>query len=69
MCTPIAYFWDKSIPGGYCLNAEMVWMFNASFNILLDFVIFLLPMRKVSELQMPKKQKIALMMVFALGLL
>ncbi|PNS15537.1 hypothetical protein CAC42_796 [Sphaceloma murrayae] len=67
MCKPIPYFWNRAIPGGHCIDSKAAWFANAGINIVTDFVIFLLPMPALKKLQLPKKQKIGLMLVFALG--
>lgn len=65
-CIPVSKFWDDSVPG-YCLNKEGLWFSNAAMHILTDLVILVLPMPVLNSLQLPKRQKIALMGVFALG--
>lgn len=65
-CVPVAKFWDKDIPG-HCLSFEAVWFFNASMNIVTDTALMILPMPLLSQLQLPRVQKFALMGVFAVG--
>ncbi|KAF2005282.1 hypothetical protein P154DRAFT_425083 [Amniculicola lignicola CBS 123094] len=67
ICTPVAFFWDKTIPGGTCLNQALVWYMNAGVNIVTDFTILLLPMPIIRGLNIPKAQRRALMVIFALG--
>jgi hypothetical protein len=64
---PVAYFWDKTIKGGHCMNQYAVWFTNAAVNIVTDFAIIILPMPVLRSLDLPLKQKRALMLVFALG--
>jgi hypothetical protein len=66
MCTPVPYFWDKTL-NGYCLPEQPVWFGNAAMNIATDIAILVLPTPALSALKLPKKQKIGLMMVLALG--
>jgi hypothetical protein len=66
-CTPIAFFWDRNIPGGHCLDLLVVWFSNASFNIVTDFIICILPIPVLKTLRLPKKQKYILTVVFMLG--
>ncbi len=40
---------------------------NAGMNIASDIAVGLLPMRVLRELDLPKRHKIALMIVFGLG--
>lgn len=66
MCAPIAFFWNPALQGK-CLNRHAIWFSNAAMNILTDFVIFILPMPVLRELHLPRRQKCALIGVFALG--
>ncbi|KAL3470903.1 PTH11-like integral membrane protein [Aspergillus californicus] len=65
-CVPVAKFWDREIPGT-CLSFEGVWFFNASMNIATDITLLVLPMPLISQLHLPRMQKLALLAVFALG--
>lgn len=65
-CVPIAKFWDRSIQG-YCLSFEALWFFNAAMNIFTDLALLIMPMPLLSQLQLPRMQKIALVGVFAIG--
>ncbi|KAL3421569.1 hypothetical protein PVAG01_08015 [Phlyctema vagabunda] len=65
-CTPIAFTWDKSLHG-HCIERKFLWLFNASFNIISDVVILVLPMPVLSSLKLPRKQKFVLMAIFAAG--
>ncbi|RJE18659.1 integral membrane protein [Aspergillus sclerotialis] len=65
-CVPVAKFWDHSIPG-HCLSFEALWFFNAGMNIATDVTLMILPMPLLSQLQLPRMQKLALMGVFAVG--
>lgn len=67
-CVPVAKFWDPSIPG-HCLSFKGLWFFNASMNILTDVTLLVMPMPLLSQLQLPRMQKLALMGVFAVGIL
>ena len=70
-CYPIPYFWNKVVDkeGGHCLNELGLWFANASFNIISDIVIFLLPMHSLYSIHLPNRQKLGLMLVFAMGFL
>ncbi|KAJ5546183.1 hypothetical protein N7494_003768 [Penicillium frequentans] len=67
-CVPVAKFWNQDLPG-HCLSFDAVWFFNASMNIVTDVTLLLLPMPLLSALQLPRMQKVALMGVFAIGIL
>jgi hypothetical protein len=67
ICNPIAFSWDKSIPGGRCIDQLVIWVANAAVNIAQDLVIFLVPLFVVRTLQIPQGQKKGLVIMFALG--
>lgn len=67
LCFPVAFFWDKNIANGKCLNQEAIWFSNASVNITQDVIILLMPMFVLKSLDIPSKQKRALIVVFGLG--
>ncbi|KAH7392522.1 hypothetical protein BKA66DRAFT_510100 [Pyrenochaeta sp. MPI-SDFR-AT-0127] len=67
ICNPVAFSWDKSIPGGHCMNQLVVWFTNAGMNIAQDVIILLMPMPVIRTLQIPKGQKTGLVTMFALG--
>jgi len=63
-CTPIRKAWDVDFPGA-CINVNALFFANANLEIFQDIVIYVLPVRMLYQIQIPKRQKIALMMVFA----
>lgn len=65
-CIPVAKFWDKTLEG-YCLDDKGLWFSNASMHITTDLVILIIPIPALAKLDLPKRQKIALITVFALG--
>lgn len=66
-CTPVPFFWNKDIHGGHCINLMAFWFSNASFNILSDIAIIILPIPVLKALNLPKKQKYGLILVFIMG--
>ncbi|KAE8384489.1 hypothetical protein BDV23DRAFT_177019 [Aspergillus alliaceus] len=67
-CSPVQYAFNKSVPGGTCINMTAFWYANAAFNILSDLVIIVLPVPVISNLQLPLKSKVALCGIFAVGI-
>ncbi|KAL4804535.1 hypothetical protein BDV18DRAFT_32516 [Aspergillus unguis] len=65
-CIPVAKFWNPTIEG-YCLNKKALWFSNSGIHIFTDVVLLLFPMPVLHSLQLPLRQKLALMSVFALG--
>ncbi|EWC48026.1 hypothetical protein DRE_02605 [Drechslerella stenobrocha 248] len=65
-CIPVEAFWTGD-PNAKCIPREALWFANAGLNIFTDFSIALLPLPVVIKLNMPLRQKIPLMFIFALG--
>ncbi|EME88231.1 uncharacterized protein MYCFIDRAFT_110067, partial [Pseudocercospora fijiensis CIRAD86] len=66
-CWPIAFFWDHTIQGGKCLPRFAIWFVNSSLSIATDIATAVLPLPMINKLELPKRRKRALMLVFALG--
>ncbi|KAH7304594.1 hypothetical protein B0I35DRAFT_338764, partial [Stachybotrys elegans] len=70
-CRPVAFMWDSSIPGGTCRSAEsMLAIANAwsYINIVIDWVVALLPVFLLWKMNMPWKQKVTVSGVLSLGI-
>ncbi|KAF2116474.1 hypothetical protein BDV96DRAFT_543909 [Lophiotrema nucula] len=67
LCTPVQFFWNKSLKKGTCLNQFVVWFVNAGVNIAQDVIILILPMPLLHRLNVPRAQKRALIIIFSLG--
>lgn len=65
-CSPIPRAFNRQIEGT-CINNAQFWYANAGFSVATDLLILLMPMPLVYQLQIPRIQKIALVIVFALG--
>lgn len=65
-CVPIRAFWTKE-EGAKCINQFAMWFSNAAINILTDFAIIILPMPVIRNLNLARRQKQALIGIFALG--
>ncbi|KAK8231395.1 hypothetical protein HDK77DRAFT_499945 [Phyllosticta capitalensis] len=68
-CKPIHYFWSRALDptGGSCLDFEAVWFTHAGINIFSDFLMIVLPMPVLRSLKIHRRQKVALMAIFAFG--
>ncbi|KAJ5595161.1 uncharacterized protein N7459_001369 [Penicillium hispanicum] len=65
-CVPLAKFYEPSVPG-FCFNKKALWFSNSAIHITTDLIILLYPMPVLKSLQLPTRQKVALMGVFAIG--
>lgn len=66
LCTPVAKLWKPHLPG-HCMDPRSYWISAASINIVMDFVVLLLPLPAITQLRLPRRQKICLVLMFALG--
>ncbi|KAL8868716.1 MAG: hypothetical protein Q9174_004804 [Haloplaca sp. 1 TL-2023] len=66
-CTPIAYNWNKNIDG-QCVDLVAFFRWNGICNLLLDFLILLLPLPMVWRLSISSRNKLELSGMFLLGL-
>lgn len=57
---------DLSISGS-CIDVNALFLANAGLDMFQDAFIYVLPVRMLYQLQVPRRQKIALMLVFAVG--
>lgn len=65
-CTPVAKIWDNNLPG-HCLNTVALFMIGSIIDVVMDFLILLLPLPAIMRLQMGLHKKISLVVIFALG--
>lgn len=65
-CIPVAKFWDDTIQGS-CLSKTALWFSNASMHIATDFAILIIPIPALMAIDLPRRQKFALIIMFGLG--
>ncbi|ERS95395.1 uncharacterized protein SPSK_01719 [Sporothrix schenckii 1099-18] len=66
-CIPVAYSWDKTIPGGHCINQPNFLIATSALTIFTDVLCLALPFWVFLGLKMHLRVKIALLFVFVLG--
>ena len=65
-CVPIHKSWDLQTPG-FCLSHGPIFLATAIPNILIDFLLLVLPMPMIWRLHLDTGRKVALLGVFAAG--
>ncbi|PGH09595.1 hypothetical protein AJ79_05651 [Helicocarpus griseus UAMH5409] len=68
-CSPIKSAWlrwDGTSPGT-CNNINLQGWLSAAFNIVLDFVTLVLPLRELARLELWRKKKIHICLMFTVG--
>ena len=68
-CKPVAFYWDKSIENGTCINQKQFYRWNGVANLLIDFLVWMLTLPLVWRLHLSLRQKLSLSFVLVLGLL
>lgn len=66
-CKPINFVWDRTIPGGHCIEFNTLCLSTGVISITTDIVILALPVPMVWSLQLSKTQKLGIIGVFFLG--
>lgn len=67
-CIPLEAFWNYTVHATYC-HPKSVWWANTYLHIVTDILIFCLPMVVIFRLRFPRRQKIILFVLFAIGFL
>ncbi|KAI0023351.1 hypothetical protein F4780DRAFT_729424 [Xylariomycetidae sp. FL0641] len=67
-CSPYHKIWDKLSPGGHCINLKAIYLPAAAINLVTDIVIFILPQKVIWDLQLPKKNRLGVSLIFTIGL-
>ncbi|KAI1283370.1 hypothetical protein F5Y07DRAFT_408738 [Xylaria sp. FL0933] len=65
-CSPIAHAWDVNVPGT-CFNQFALFFANGGLNIAEDLILYILPTRILWSMNLPLKQRVALIGVFVIG--
>lgn len=67
-CRPISAFWTETVrKAQMCLDIRPAFYFNGASNILTDIILIVVAFSQVLQLQVHKRQKIALLAVLSLG--
>ncbi|TQN69079.1 Satratoxin biosynthesis SC1 cluster protein 4 [Colletotrichum shisoi] len=66
-CQPIAFWWDRTIPGGRCVDVQAFFHAQSIPGFVLDFVVMALPLGTIWGLKLPMHKRIALVGIFMVG--
>ncbi|KAH9989111.1 hypothetical protein F4779DRAFT_638146 [Xylariaceae sp. FL0662B] len=67
-CKPLHAAWDvAAMATGECIDKGKFYLSASVTNVCMDGIVLLLPLRIVIPLQMPKRQKVTLLLLFATG--
>ena len=65
-CTPLAHYWDASIPGT-CIDLETLFNADLAFALVSDILILLLPIIPVWSLNMTRGKKLQVIALLSAG--
>ncbi|KAL4966090.1 uncharacterized protein BDV14DRAFT_199223 [Aspergillus stella-maris] len=66
-CFPLAYTWDRNIPGGTCFDQILWYKLSNIPNVVADVLILALPIPTVWNLKASRGKKIGITIVFFMG--
>ncbi|PVH93949.1 hypothetical protein DM02DRAFT_540442 [Periconia macrospinosa] len=69
LCVPFERLWTPATIPGHCINIDAYYTALLALEMVFDIVIFVLPMPLLWTLKLPKRQRLSLVSVFALGLI
>ncbi|KAI9148143.1 hypothetical protein HJFPF1_11967 [Paramyrothecium foliicola] len=69
ICMPVSSSWDPSVPKEKCINHKVAYGIIPAWDIPIELLILILPIKPILALQIPKPHKIALLCVFCAGLM
>ena len=67
-CTPIAKSWDLELPG-HCISSNSLVTLASVPSVVSDLFILVLPIFWVWKLQMARRRKLEVSLIFAMGIL
>jgi hypothetical protein len=63
-CSSVAMAWNVKITHGSCISVKTIAVINGIINSTTDFAILLLPIPFLWPLSLPKRQRIALVLIY-----
>lgn len=67
-CLPVNKSWNRKVKG-HCISTANFFYANAAFNVLTDLMVMALPIPVIARLQLGRKQRIGLGLIFFVGLM
>ncbi|KAL2864973.1 uncharacterized protein BJX67DRAFT_359532 [Aspergillus lucknowensis] len=68
ICRPLQSFWNPRLAGN-CLNVTAMIYYITTSNLVTDLVVFVLPLPVIIRLHITRKNKVALSILFSIGIL
>ena len=67
-CSPVRSAWDVNVPSDSCIPLLTEFICSSPVNITTDLAILVLPIPVLTSMRLPRRQKIILVLTFALGI-
>ena len=68
VCTPIQYLWEPQLhPDGHCIDINAFWRWGSFPQIVTDVAILILPLPALWQLNLPRKDRIGVIVTFCIG--
>jgi hypothetical protein len=67
ICTPLAFSWNKTIPGGKCGDIMAAYRYIGIPNIIVDIMLLVLPLPAIYKLHVDIAVKIGILITFVGG--
>lgn len=67
-CTPIRFYWDKTVKGGHCINDRLAYFISSLILIIAIIVALLLPLPLLWKLKISSGKRWQLLAAFSVGL-
>ena len=67
-CDPPASSWDWSIQRRSCIDTGLFFYISSAINVATDFALWFAPLRCFWKSKMPARQKVELLLLYAVGL-
>ncbi|KAF9699265.1 hypothetical protein EKO04_003181 [Ascochyta lentis] len=69
LCTPVSDYWVIGSPAGSCLNEGTATLVAGIINCIADFATTITPIPLILGLHMPRRQRYAVALLFAMGII
>jgi hypothetical protein len=69
ICHPVQMNWNLLTLGGKCGNQTVAFAATGVMDVITDLLILILPIPIVLKIELPRANKIALLVIFCLGIL
>ncbi|PBP27865.1 integral membrane protein [Diplocarpon rosae] len=67
-CEPASSSWDWDVPRRKCIDIQLFFYVSSGINVASDFALWVAPLGHFWKSKMPRKQKIELTLLYAVGL-